>query len=159
MQEVNEAYQQGDFAKLLELERQQHNEEIIVGSKNNESSLEKQRSQLIHENDILKQQYEEIKRELRYLRRTPEGTIVTDYRRATKEGVDPIAEMVEQAQTQLEVITEIRDSVRDFQDQKITVEKFLAGPDPKDHLTLNEMERILQKILEKYWSSSVNPSH
>lgn len=148
MQEVNEAYQQGDFAKLLEIERQQHNEEIIVGSKNNESSLEKQRSQLIRENEVLKQQYEEIKQELRYLRRTPEGTIVTDYRRAAKEGIDPIAEMVEQAQTQLEVLTEIRDFVRDFRDKKITVEQFLAGPDSEANLTRDEIEVILQEMLE-----------
>jgi len=148
MQEVNEAYQQGDFAKLLEIERQQHSEEIIVGSQDNGSSLEKQRSQLIRENDVLKQQYEEIKQELRYLRRTHEGTIVTDYRRAAKEGIDPIAEMVEQAQAQLEVLTEIRDFVQDFRDKKITVEQFLAGPDSAANLNLDEMEAILQEMLE-----------
>jgi len=148
MQEVNEAYQQGDFAKLLEIERGQHNEENIVAAKDNESSLEKQRSQLIHENDILKQQYEEIKQELRYLRRTPEGTIVTDYRQATKAGIDPIGEMVEQAQDQLETLTEIRNFVRDFRDKKMTVEQFLAGPDLGTDLTLDEIESFLEEMFE-----------
>lgn len=148
MQEVNKAYQEGDFAKLLEIERKQHDEEAISASSDNESSSEKQRSKLIRENDILRQQYEEIKEELRYLRRTPEGSAVSEYRRATKEGIDPIAELVEDAEGQLEYITEIRDFVRDFRDKKITVQQFLEGPRLPIAITTEDLESILEEMFE-----------
>lgn len=148
MQEVNEAYQQGDFAKLLELERQQHDIANIALDNDNKSSAEKQRSQLTRENELLAQQYEEIKQELRYLRRTPEGATVTDYRRATKEGLDPIAEVVQEGEEQLKLITEIRDFVRDFRDKKMTIQDFVKGPDLGTTLTVEDLEAILDEMFE-----------
>jgi len=142
MQEVNDAYQQGDFARLLEIERKQHDQDLHVASQDNESSLEKQHAKLIRDNELLKQQYEEIKQELRYLRRTPEGEAVTEYRRATKEGIDPIAEMVEQAENQLEHLTEIRDFVKDFLDKKITIKQFLTGPSVGREMSYDELDAI-----------------
>jgi len=148
MQEVNQAYQQGDFAKLLEIERKQHDVATLELNEDQESSAEKQRSQLTRENELLAQQYEEIKQELRYLRRTPEGAVVTDYRRATKEGFDPITDVVEEAEEQLEVITEIRDFVRDFRDKKMTIQQFLRGPDLGKTLTPEDLEAILGEMFE-----------
>ncbi len=148
MQEINKAYQEGDFAKLLEIERRQHEKEAISVANDDESSSEKQRLRLIRENELLKEQYEEIKQELRYLRRTPEGKAVTDYRRATKEGFDPITDVVEEAESQLETITTIRDFVRDFRDKKITIQEFLEGPDLGFNLTEEDLEAILEEMFE-----------
>jgi len=148
MQEVNQAYQQGDFAKLLEIERKQHEVATLELNEDQESSAEKQRSQLTRENELLAQQYEEIKQELRYLRRTPEGAVVTDYRRATKEGIDPITDVVAEAEEQLKVITEIRDFVRDFRDKKMTIQQFLRGPDLGTTLTPEDLEAILGEMFE-----------
>jgi len=148
MQEVNQAYQEGDFAKLLEIERKQHEKEAISVGNDEESSTEKRRLQLIRENELLKEQYEEIKEELRYLRRTPEGQAVSDYRRATKEGFDPIADVVEEAESQLEAITTIRDFVRDFRDKKITIQEFLEGPDLGISITEEDLEAILEEMFE-----------
>lgn len=147
MQQVNEAYQVGDFAKLLEIERKQHNEDLIAVADNQENSLEKERDQLTHDNNVLRQQYEEIKQELRYLRNTSEGGIVTEYRRATKAGIDPLQETVEEAEMQLEAITEIRDFVRDFRDQKMTVQEFLAGPTSDEFIDPDEVALMLEELL------------
>lgn len=148
MQEVNKAYQEGDFAKLLEIERRQHEKEAISVADDGESSSEKQRLKLTRENELLKEQYEEIKQELRYLRRTPEGQAVTDYRRATKEGFDPIGDVVEEAESQLETITTIRDFVRDFRDKKITIQDFLKGPDLGITITEEDLEAMLEEMFE-----------
>lgn len=146
MQEVNQAYQEGDFAKLLEIERKQHNEDLIVSTTEQESSAEKHLSRLQRDNEILRQQYEEIKQELRYLRRTPEGMTVTDYRRATREGIDPIAEVVAETEKQLDFITKIRDFVRDFRDRKITIQQFLDGPEMGRKLTAEELEFLAREL-------------
>lgn len=148
MQEVNQAYQQGDFAKLLEIERKQHDTAAISEHEEAETSAEKERSQLTRENELLAQQYEEIKQELRYLRRTPEGSTVTDYRRATREGIDPITGVVEEAEEQLKAITEIRDFVRDFRDKKMTIQDFLGGPDLVKSITVEELEAILGEMFD-----------
>ena len=147
MQEVNKAYQEGDFAKLLEIERKQHDAETISFSQEAESDTDKQRLRLIRENDILRQQYEEIKQELRYLRNTPEGSMVSDYRRAKKEGIDPLQETVEEGESQLEFITEVRDFVQDFQNRKITLEEFLEGPNIGMELTSEDLELILDELI------------
>ena len=148
MQEVNEAYQTGDFAKLLEIESKQHDLTNFTGNNDQESNAEKQRSKLMRENELLAQQYEEIKQELRYLRRTPEGSLVTDYRRATKEGIDPIADVVQEGEKQLEFMTEIRDFIRDFRDKKMTIQDFLRGPDLGTAMTVEDLEDILSEMFE-----------
>ncbi|AFZ45038.1 heat shock protein DnaJ domain protein [Halothece sp. PCC 7418] len=148
MQEVNEAYQTGDFAKLLEIESKQHDLTEFAANNDQESNAEKQRSKLMRENELLAQQYEEIKQELRYLRQTPEGSAVTDYRRATKEGVDPIADVVAEGEKQLEFMTEIRDFVRDFRDQKMTIQDFMRGPDLGTAITVEDLEAILDEMFE-----------
>lgn len=152
MQEVNKAYQDGDFAKLLEIERKQHDADAISVTSEADTDTEKQHSQLMRENELLKQQYEEIKQEVRYLRNTPEGSVVTDYRRATKEGIDPIAEMEEQAEGQLEFITEVRDFVRDFRDKKITVQQFIEGPNLGSGITIEDLEMMLEEMFEAEFS-------
>jgi len=148
MQEMNKAYQEGNFAKLLEIERRHDEKEAIAVADDDESSSEKRRLKLTRENELLKEQYEEIKEELRYLRRTPEGQAVTDYRRATKEGFDPITDVVEEAESQLETITTIRDFVRDFRDKKITIQDFLEGPDLGITITEEDLEAMLEEMFE-----------
>lgn len=149
MQEVNEAYRDGDFAKLLEIERKQHNEDLISVAQNQENSLEKQRDRITHDNNLLREQYEEIKQELRYLRNTSEGEIVTEYRRATKAGIDPLQEVVEEAEMELEAITEIRDFVRDFREKKMTLEEFLEGPNSKEFIDPEEVALTMEEFLSR----------
>ena len=126
MKEINRAYQDGDLARLLEIEQQhQIGESIESGS---EDTLTRNCIRLEQENQFLNNQYENLKRELRLVKKTPEGVMVSDYRKAKREGIDPIVEMMEQMESQLQTIEELRDFVRDFREQKITIKEFIAGP-------------------------------
>jgi len=126
MKEINRAYQEGDLARLLEIERLHQVEESF--SINSEDDLTRQCNKLEQHNEFLKNQYENLKSELRLAKNTNEGHMVSGYRKAVKEGIDPISQTVEQVESEIEVISSIRNFVQDFRDKKITIKDFLAGP-------------------------------
>ncbi len=129
MKEINRAYKSGDFARLLELEQQ--DAELAETVSSAESDVERECQRLARENVQLQEQYESIKHELRELRNnTQEGVMVKTYRKAAKEGVDLVGELVEEAAVEIKAMEEIRDFVRDFRDRKITIQEFVEGPSP-----------------------------
>ena len=78
MKEINKAYQEGDLAKLLEIERLHQVEESF--SINSEDDLTRQCNKLEQHNEFLKTQYENLKSELRLAKNTNEGQMVSGYR-------------------------------------------------------------------------------
>ena len=126
MKEINKAYQDGDLARLLEIERLHQVEESF--SINSEDDLTRQCNKLEQHNEFLKNQYENLKGELRLAKNTNEGQMVSGYRKAVKEGIDPINQTVEQIESEIEVISSICNFIKDFRDKKITIKDFLAGP-------------------------------
>ncbi|MEO1429703.1 MAG: J domain-containing protein [Cyanobacteria bacterium J06633_8] len=126
MKEINKAYQEGDLARLLEIEKLHQVEESF--SINSEDDLTRKCNKLEQHNEFLKSQYENLKSELRMAKNTNEGQMVSGYRKAVKEGIDPIAETVEQVESEIEVISSICNFIKDFRDKKITIKDFLAGP-------------------------------
>jgi hypothetical protein len=143
MQEINIAYQEGDLARLLEIEsRQQVGEAVNL---NNEDDLTRKCRHLEQQNQILLAQYENLKQELRKAKNTPEGAMVASSRKAAKQGIDAVAGMVEAIESQIQAVSQIRDFVKDFQQQKLTIQEFLAGP-----VSLHPSEEeLLQDILEQ----------
>lgn len=128
MKEVNRAYEEGDMARLLEIERQYELEKSINLDTAFESEIERKCARLELDNQSLKTQYENIKSELRWMRRTREGEMVKEYRSLVREGFDPIEEAIAAAEHQIKEVEEIRNFVADFRDKKITIEDFLKGP-------------------------------
>ncbi len=126
MKEINKAYQEGDLARLLEIERLHQVEESF--SIDSEDDLTRQCKKLEQHNEFLKTQYENLKSELRLAKTTDEGQMVSGFRKATREGIDPISHMVEQVESEIEVISSICNFVKDFRDKKITIKEFLNGP-------------------------------
>lgn len=149
MKEINRAYKDGDFARLLELEKQQQSGELDVTELEAGDDLERACQQLERDNNTLREQYEGIKTELRNLRNnTQEGEMLKTYRRAKKVGVDVFAQMVEEAQSEIEYMEMMRDFVRDFRDRKITIKDFLKGPRRGEaELTQEEMLAAMQEML------------
>ncbi len=132
MQEINSAYKSGDFARLLELEQQQLGGEDPTLNLSTEAEFERECQRLVRENANLREQYEGIKAELRKLRnQTEEGMLVATWRKARREGIDPLAAMLNELETSVEVMTSIRDFVQDFLARKISLKRFLAGPKPR----------------------------
>ncbi|MBD2616372.1 J domain-containing protein [Nostoc punctiforme FACHB-252] len=149
MQEINIAYQEGDLARLLEIESRQRAGEAI--DPNSEDDLTRKCQTLEQQNLILLTQYENLKQELRLAKNTPEGAMVSSSRKAAKQGIDSVAGMVEAIESQIQVISQIRDFVKDFQQQKLTIQEFLAGP---VSLYPSESE-LMQDILEQMLSDLI----
>ncbi|MBD2343244.1 J domain-containing protein [Anabaena subtropica] len=147
MKEINKAYQEGDLARLLEIEQKHQVGESI--DNNSEDDLTRKCKTLEQQNEILVTQYENLKRELRLAKNTSEGAMVSDARKATKQGIDPIDQMLETIEMQISLVTEIRDFVKDFKGQKITIKEFLEGPESLYSLKQEMMEDILEQMLSE----------
>lgn len=147
MKEINRAYQEGDLARLLEIERQHQIGEAI--DNNSEDDLTRKCRTLEQQNEILVTQYENLKRELRLAKNTPEGMMVSDARKAAKKGLDSVTMMLETIEYQINIVSEIRDFVKDFQAQKITIKEFLNGPATLQSLNQETMEDMLEQMLSE----------
>lgn len=147
MQEINKAYQEGDLARLLEIERLQQVGEVI--DHNSEDDVTRKCRTLEQQNQILVTQYENLKRELRLAKNTPEGAMVSSSRKAAKKGFDPVAGMVETIESQIHVVSQIRDFVKDFKEQKITIKEFIDGPASQHSLDEEMIEDILEQMLSE----------
>ena len=148
MKEINIAYQEGDLARLLEIEQQHQRLESIKS--NNSDDLTRRCINLEQENEFLKTQYENLKRELRMVKNTPEGVIVSDYRKAVRQGIDPIAQMVEEAESEIAIISSIRDFVRDFVQQKMTIKDFIQGPEILRQMNREMIEEMIDEMFVNF---------
>ena len=148
MKEINKAYKEGDLARLLEIERKYEVGETI--DNNSEDDLTRKCKNIEQQNQILKNQYDKLKQELRLAKNTPEGTMVADYKKATKQGIDCIALMLETMQAQTKIVAEIRDFVWNFKEQKITIKEFLAGPEILRSTQEDMMEELMEKMMEEF---------
>ncbi|BAY22391.1 heat shock protein DnaJ-like protein [Calothrix sp. NIES-2100] len=145
MKEINKAYQEGDLARLLEIEKQHDLGEYI--DNNSQDDLTRKCQILEQQNQILTNQYDNLKRELHQAKNTPEGAMVSDHRKAAKQGIDSIDKMLETIEAQMTIVTQIRDFVQDFQQQKITIKEFMAGPTVLNSLNQDMMEELLEEML------------
>ncbi len=128
MKEVNRAYQEGDIARLLEIEKQHHLQEKLDPNSSNLTEIERLCIRRQKDNQLLKTQYENLKKELRIARKTPEGELVKNYRACQKLGIDAVAEMLFRLEDRVKEIENLHDFVRDFRDNKITFSEFMEGP-------------------------------
>jgi hypothetical protein len=126
MQEINQAYQSGDLAKLLAIEQKHQLGEII--DRDDPNDLLRRYQQIEREHEFLKSQFEQLKLEVRLTKNTQQGSMVTEYQKLTKAGYDPLGELVAQTQAQLETISEVYKFVLDFRDRRITIKDFMKGP-------------------------------
>ncbi len=148
MKEINKAYQEGDLARLLEIEQQHEVGESI--DSNSENDLTKRCTRIEQENEFLKNQYENLKRELRLVKNTPEGEMLSDCRKATKEGIDPIGQMLEQVESEIKIIADIRNFVNDFKEQKITIKEFISGPPILRQMNQRMVEDLLEQMFDDF---------
>ncbi|MGK7943163.1 MAG: molecular chaperone DnaJ [Microcystaceae cyanobacterium] len=146
MKELNRAYREQDFAKLLELEKQHLEGE--ASAEDQEDELTRHCRLLEKETQVLRQQYDALLDELKLVRRSPEGEMVTDYRRAKREKIDPISIALKELEQQEELLAEVHQFVKDFKDKKITVKTFLAGPPSLVRRQEEYMEDLMDELRE-----------
>jgi predicted nuclease with TOPRIM domain len=149
MKEINRAYEEGDLARLLEIERHYQVGESFDLANGSISEIERQCARLEQDNQLLANQYENLKSELRWMRRTAEGEMVKSYRAIVKEGLDPIDQMVADAERHIAELSKVRTFVKDFRDKKMTIKEFLDGP-VSDHQSIEDrLEELMQRALEE----------
>lgn len=144
MKELNRAYQEKDLAKLLEIEKQH-----LAGSSIDnfsEDDLTRRCNILEQQNILLKTQYENLKQELRAVKNTPEGALVSEYRQTIKMGIDPKERILSQTEKEIKTITELRDFVKDFRDKKIAIKEFIKGPDCLNKMRQSMREKLLEEL-------------
>lgn len=149
MKEVNRAYEEGDMARLLEIERQYQLDKSVNLKNASSSEIERQCDRLEMNNQLLKTQYENIKSELRWMRSTQEGEMVKEYRSLVREGFDPINVIVSTAEHHIKEVEQLRDFVADFKDKKITIKDFLKGPSFGRERTEEEMQEMMEELLSE----------
>jgi hypothetical protein len=148
MKEINQAYQSGDLAKLLAIEKQHQMGELI--DRDNEDDLTRRCARIEQENEFLHQQHANLKQEIRITKSTPEGSIVAEYKKLTKSGIDPIGEMVAQTESQIQTIAEVYQFVTDFRDKKMTIKDFMKGPAVFQQLQQVSAEELLMELFAKF---------
>jgi predicted nuclease with TOPRIM domain len=148
MKEINQAYQAGDLAKLLAIEKQHQMGELI--DRNNEDDLTRRCARIEQENEFLNSQFANLKQELREVKNTHEGSAVAEYKKLTKAGLDPISEMVAETEAQIQTIAEIHQFVADFRDKKITIKDFMKGPAIFQRMQSVSPEEILRELFSQF---------
>ncbi len=147
MQEINQAYQSGDLAKLLAIEQKHQLGEII--DRDDPNDLLRRYQQIEREHEFLKSQFEQLKLEVRATKNTQQGSMATEYQKLTKAGYDPIGELVSQTQSQLETISEVYKFVLDFRDRRITIKDFMKGPPSFQQISEQDLfEELLIEFFE-----------
>ena len=148
MKEINQAYESGDLAKLLAIEKKHQMGEII--DRDNEDDLTRRCARIERENEFLNSQFANLKQEIRQTKNTPEGSIVAEYKKMTKHGLDPVGEMVSETEAQIKVIAEIHQFVIDFRDRKMTIKDFMKGPASFQQMQQASAEDILMELFAQF---------
>jgi chaperonin cofactor prefoldin len=148
MKEVNQAYQSGDLARLLAIEKQHQMGEIV--DRDCEDDLTRRCARVEQENEFLNSQFTNLKQEIRSTKNTPQGSIVSEYKKLTKAGVDPIGEMVAETESQIAIVEEIHQFVTDFRDKKMTIKDFMKGPSVFQQMQQVSAEELLMELFAKF---------
>ncbi len=146
MKELNQAYQNGDLAKLLAIEKQHQMGEMI--DRDNADELTRRCARIEQENDFLKSQHDSLKQELRLAKNSQEGVMAIEHRKFTKAGFDPISEVLVEAEEQCQLMQDLHDFVVKFRDRRITIKEFLQGPPAMQQPEEIDMDELLMEFLE-----------
>lgn len=157
MKELTQAYQAGDLARLIELERAWllgvHGEarrEAAIDS----DSPERRCAELETRNRALRQQLEEEKAALRTLRRSPQGEFLAELRRMApgKTGVrDFVDAWLHALRQQRDGLRELLSFVRSYCEGQIDIETFQRGPRPDatdSEDELDDFDLVLGEVLD-----------
>jgi cell division septum initiation protein DivIVA len=152
MKEVTCAYQDGDLARLIELEKVWL-AGAAPGPGNDEDETERRCSSLKQTNRELKRQLKALDAKLRELKRSASAELATALGLAGRHGEDALGGLLSTLENEVEALRETRAFVQSFVDSKITCAQFVAGlangqpKDPDDETELGNLDDFLADIL------------
>lgn len=132
MKELTQAYQAGDLARLIELERawllpSDRAPEVVQGAESDD--LDRRCAGLEATNRALRAQLEGEKRALRDLRRSPQAEFLADLKHmTTARNQDPVESWLDALRIQRAGLSELKEFVCAYRDGKIDVQEFQRGP-------------------------------
>lgn len=146
MKEVTRAYEEGDLARLLEIEQQWLSGGKVKFSQADEATqcaaLERTVRELVAQERALASQLKTLKKS------TPLAAFFGT-RRVSREVLDQQVEMyLHTASTELEPLRQLRDYVRAFSERKISLAEFLRGPRVFRDDELDAVEAMLNSLLQ-----------
>lgn len=142
MKEINLAYQDGDLARLLAIEKQQELGAII--DRDSSDDLTRHCAKVEAENTYLKDQLETLKRQLKLTKKTQQGEMTAVFKKISKYGGDPIGEALREVEFQISIVEKMHQFVVDLRDHRITIKEFLRGPEFLRQLQMSEEELMLE---------------
>ena len=126
MKEVTIAYQNGDLARLLELENAWLAEEKMPVEAHDET--ERRCANLERTNSELKKQLRDLEKEIRELKGSVPVLAADELGLRGKGSAARVGALVDELQASVDSLCQVRDFVRSFVDGKITLDEFTKGP-------------------------------
>lgn len=150
MKEVTRAYESGDVARLVEIERHWLAQSAAP---ERENDIERRVTELLSANKELRRQLRGLTAELKELKQSVPGLAAPRRRGARSSAMRAeLDEMVEQMERELTELRGLRDFARRFADGEISVTEFLLGPelgmdddDPFDQMLAEVLEAMLDE--------------
>ena len=142
MKEINLAYQDGDLARLLAIEKQQELGAII--DRDSSDDLTRHCAKVEGENTYLKDQLETLKQQLKLTKKTQQGEMTAVFKKISKYGGDPMSEALREVESQISIIEQMHQFVVDLRDRRITIKEFLQGPEALRQQQMSEEELMLE---------------
>ena len=142
MKEINLAYQDGDLARLLAIEKQQELGAII--DRDSSDDLTRHCAKVEAENTYLKDQLESLKKQFKLTKKTRQGEMTLFFKKISKYGGDPIGEALREFESQISIIEKMYQFVVDLRDRRITIKEFLRGPEFLRQQQMSEEELMLE---------------
>jgi len=142
MKEINLAYQDGDLARLLAIEKQQELGAII--DRDSSDDLTRHCAKVEAENTYLKDQLETLKQQLKLTKKTQQGEMTAVFKKISKYGGDPMSEALREVESQISIIEQMHQFVVDLRDRRITIKEFLQGPEALRQQQMSEEELMLE---------------
>jgi hypothetical protein len=142
MKEINLAYQDGDLARLLAIEKQQELGAII--DRDSSDDLTRHCAKVEAENTYLKDQLQTLKQQLKLTKKTQQGEMTAVFKKISKYGGDPIGEALREVESQISIIEKMHQFVIDLRDRRITIKEFLRGPEFLRQQQMSEEELMLE---------------
>jgi hypothetical protein len=147
MKELNQAYRDGDVARLLEIERAWNLQGKLEAG--DEDEIERRCQAIERQNALLVDQFRALGKTLRLLRRSESGTMVAEVRQLRRQrDPDPIGALLEPVEAELETLRAMASFVQSFLDGEISLDDFLAGPTLPGYFEEDEEEPDFDALLE-----------
>jgi cell division septum initiation protein DivIVA len=155
MKDISRAYEDGDLARLLELERRWLANDAVATTGTLEDDETDRRCQaLVRTNEALRAQLKELTHELKHLRRSPLVAMMGEIGRMAGPNVGADA-LIASTTEEIARLRDVRDFVVSFRDGKMGLDEFMAGPPSSradhddDDWDVDEDEEAMEAFLQE----------